>query len=222
MGDRIDWEIQGVPIESVVTNLREVDWGRLATNFFVVFPPGPLDEAPQSIVLVGHLAGEEARAELQRDLVGAFPNVSVMDATTLLRAAEAIVGQVSLAVRFMAGFTLATGLVVLLAAASTARFQRVREALLLRTLGSRGFVVRRILTTESLLLGALAATVGLGLAVLAAWALVHFLFEQTFHWPLRDLGLLWLVAVGLSTALGATHARPALRRPPLAGLRDAN
>jgi putative ABC transport system permease protein len=120
----------------------------------------------------------------------------------------------------MAGFTLATGLVVLLAAASTARFQRIREALLLRTLGARAQVVRRILTTESLVLGALAASVGLGLAVLAAWALVRFLFEETFHWPLTDLVVLWLVSVGLATALGWSHARPALRRPPLVGLRE--
>ena len=78
IGDSITWDIQGVPIESVVANLREVDWARFATNFFVVFPPGPLDEAPQSIVLIGYLKGEDARATLQRDLVGAFPNISVL------------------------------------------------------------------------------------------------------------------------------------------------
>ena len=221
VGDRMAWDIQGVPVDSVVTSLREVDWGRFATNFFVVFPPGPLDEAPQSVVLIGYMAGEDARAALQRDLVGAFPNISVMDATTLLRAVSTIVSQVSLAVRFMAAFTLATGLVVLLAAASTARFQRIREALLLRTLGGRARTVRRILTTESLVLGALAASVGLGLALLAAWALVRFLFEQSFHWPVGDLVVLWLVTVGLATALGWSHARPALRRPPLVGLREA-
>ncbi|MCP5059392.1 MAG: FtsX-like permease family protein [bacterium] len=220
VGDSITWDIQGVPIESVVTNLREVDWARFATNFFVVFPPGPLDEAPQSIVLVGHLKGEEARATLQRDLVGAFPNISVLDATLLLRAVATVVRQVSLAVRFMAVFTLATGLIVLLAAASTARFQRIREALLLRTLGCRAATLRRIFTTESLALGVLSASVGLGLAVIAAWALVRFLFEQAFHWPMGDLAILWLATVGLTTALGWSHARPALQRPPLAMLRE--
>ncbi len=220
VGDRVQWDVQGVPIESVVTSLREVDWGRFATNFFVVFPPGVLEEAPQSIVLIGHLPGEEARAVLQRDLVGRFPNLSVLDATQLLRAVDTIVRQVSLAVRFMAAFTLATGLVVLLAAASTARFQRVREALLLRTLGGRARTLRRILTTESFLLGALAATVGLGLAGMAAWALVIFLFEQPFRLPVTDLAALWLATVLLATALGWSHARPVLRSPPLAGLRE--
>ena len=220
IGDPITWNIQGVPIESVLANLREIDWGRFSTNFFVVFPPGVLEEAPQSTVLVGHLDGEQARAELQRDLVGEFPNVSVLDATFLLRAVDTIVRQVNLAVRFMAGFTLATGLIVLIAAASTARFQRIREALLLRTLGGRSGVVRRILTTESFVLGALAASVGLGLATIAVWALTRFLFEHAFHLPVADLSVLWLATVGLSTALGFSHARPALARPPLVGLRE--
>jgi putative ABC transport system permease protein len=221
LGDAVTWNIQGVPVESVVTNLRHIDWGRFSTNFFVVFPSGVLEDAPQSVVLLGHLADERERAELQRDLVGAFPNVSVLDASFLLRAVDAIVRQVSLAVRFMAALTLATGLVVLIAAASTSRFQRVREALLLRTLGARARTVRRILTTESFVLGALAASVGLGLATLAVWALVTFLFEHPFHVPAADLVALWVVTVGLSTALGFGHAGPALRRPPLVGLRQA-
>ncbi len=221
LGDSVTWNIQGVPIESVVTNLREIDWGRFSTNFFVVFPTGVLEDAPQSVVLLGHLADETARAELQRDLVGEFPNVSVLDASFLLRAVDAIVQQVSLAVRFMAALTLATGLVVLIAAASTSRFQRVREALLLRTLGGRARTVRRILTTESFVLGAMAASVGLGLATLAAWALVTFLFEHAFHVPVLDLAALWVVTVAISTALGFAHAGPALRRPPLVGLRQA-
>jgi putative ABC transport system permease protein len=221
LGDSVTWNIQGVPVESVVANLREIDWGRFSTNFFVVFPSGVLEDAPQSIVLLGYLPDETARAELQRDLVGAFPNVSVLDASFLLRAVDAIVRQVSLAVRFMAALTLATGLVVLIAAASTSRFQRIREALLLRTLGGRARTVRRILTTESFVLGALAASVGLGLATLAVWALVTFLFEHAFHVPVADLVTLWLVTVAISTGLGFGHAGPALRRPPLVGLRQA-
>ncbi len=220
VGDRVGWNIQGVTVDSVVTNLREVDWGRFSTNFMVVFPEGVLESAPMSLVVLGQLSGEQARAELQRDLVGAFPNVSALDATTLLRAVDTIVSQVNLAVRFMAGFTLITGLIVLIAAASTARFQRIREGLLLRTLGARAHTVRRVLTTESFVLGALAATVGLGLATIATWTLVHFLFEQRFYVPVADLLALWVVTVAISTALGFGHARPALGRPPLVGLRE--
>ncbi|NNL85288.1 MAG: FtsX-like permease family protein [Myxococcales bacterium] len=220
VGDSIGWNIQGVRVESTVANLRDIDWGRFSTNFFVVFPPGVLEAAPQTVVLLAHLAGEDERAVLQRDLVGEFPNVSIIDATRLLEAVKVVVGQVSLAVRFMAAFTLATGLAVLVAAASTARFQRVREALLLRTLGGRSRTVRGVLMSESCILGALAASVGLTLSVVSSWALVRFWFAQPFHLPLGNLAVLWLATVIISSTLGATHVRSALTRPPLVGLRD--
>ena len=88
VGDTLRWQIQGVEVDTVVTSLRQVDWGRMATNFFVVFPTAALEKAPQSTVLLAHLEDEQARAEMQRDLVGQFPNVSALDATLILRSLD--------------------------------------------------------------------------------------------------------------------------------------
>jgi putative ABC transport system permease protein len=221
LGDTLVWDVQGVAIASVVTSLRAVDWGRLATNFFAIFPPGVLEEAPQSSVLLLHVPGDEARARLQRDLVGRFPNVSALDATLVLQALDAVLAQVGVAVRALSLVTLATGLLILLAAAAAGRHERTREALLLRTLGASGRLVRRVVATEAIALGALAVAVGAASAVAASAALVVLLFELPYRPPWGDLALLSGATFLLSAGLGWWQGRPAIRKSPLAGLRDA-
>jgi putative ABC transport system permease protein len=220
LGDAIVWDVQGVALASVVTSLRAVDWGRLATNFFAIFPPGVLEEAPRSSVLLLQVPGDEARARLQRDLVEAFPNVSALDASLVLQSLDAVLAQVGLAVRALSLVTLATGLVILLAAAAAGRHERTREALLLRTLGASGGLVRRVVATEAIALGALAVGVGAASAVAASAALVLLLFELPYRPPWGDLALLSLATFALSAGLGWWQGRPATRTSPLAGLRD--
>src|SRR5690606_33284071 len=81
LGDRITWDVAGRQVESVVTSLRTVDWQRFEPNFFVVFEPGALEDAPQMLVVLARIEDAAARAAFQRDLVRGFPNVSVLDLT---------------------------------------------------------------------------------------------------------------------------------------------
>jgi len=221
VGDTVVWDVQGVAIPSVVASLRAVDWGRLATNFFAIFPPGVLEQAPRTSVLLLRVPGAEARAALQRDLVARFPNVAALDATLVLEALDAALAQVGLAVRGLSLLTLATGLVLLVAAAAASRHERTRESLLLRTLGASGATVRGVVAVEAIALGALAVGMGIATAVLASAGLVVFVFELPYRPPWGDLARLALVAFALSAALGAWQGRPAARGSPLAGLREA-
>ncbi len=221
LGDTLVWDVQGASVPSVVASLRAVDWGRLATNFLAIFPPGVLEEAPQSSVLLLRVPGSGARAELQRDLVARFPNVSSLDATLILEALDTVLGQLGLAVRALSLLTLATGLLILLAAAAASRHERTREALLLRTLGASGRLVQRVVATEAIALGALAVGVGAVTAILASAALVIFFFELPYRPPWGDLALLALASFVATAGLGWWHGRPAARGSPLAGLREA-
>ena len=219
IGDRITWQVQGVDVESEVASIRKVDWGKLATNFFVVMPPAALRDAPQSTVVLAYLADADARAELQRDLVGEFPNVSALDATVILRAVDAMMAQVSTAIRVLALFTLGTGLAILVAAASAVRSERMREALLLRVLGATTQLVRRIQATEALALGVLASGVGGVLSLLGSWALVRLLFELPFEPPWLDLAALVFATLSTTALLGALGSRHAREQSPQAALR---
>ncbi len=219
VGDRITWDVSGAQIETQITSLREVDWARVSPNFFAVFPAGPLDEAPQTSILLVRAGSPEASARLQSAAVEAFPNVSAVDVRLVLALIDRVLGRVAFVLRFMALFAVATGLVVLAGAVRVALAQRTREAVVLRTLGASRAQVRRILVAEYALLGVLAALTGGLLAVAGAWGLAHFAFRIPFA---PDVSwLLWalLVVPLLTVAVGLAGSRGALRQPPLAVLR---
>lgn len=219
LGGRITWNVSGVDVESEVTSLREIDWARPQPNFFAVFPEGPLDSAPQTIVMLTQARSAESSARLQTAVVSAFPNVSAVDVRQVLALVEKILGQVAFALRFLAFFAVATGLAVLGAAVRVALARRTHEAVLLRTLGASRGQVRRIVVAEYAGLGLLAALVGGGLATAAAWALATYAFEVPFR-P----DPLWLLATAalvpaLVASVGVLGSRAALARPPLDVLR---
>ena len=219
VGDALRWQIQGVEIETIVASLRQVDWGRMATNFFVVFPTAALEAAPQSTVLLAHLAEERARAEMQRDLVDRFPNISALDATLILRSLDTMLGQIGIAIRLLSLFTLGTGIAILIAASLAGRSERAREALLLRILGASRSVLRKIAVTEAIVLAGLASTVGGLLSAGAAFCIVVFVFELPFDPPLLDLLGLGLATFCVTAIFGGIGVTTGAAESPQAALR---
>ncbi len=161
LGDTITWEVGGVEIPSVVTSIRRVDWNRLEPNFFAIFEPGSVDEAPQTIIMVARIPDAGARASFQRALVGAFPNVSALDFSRVQSAIDEILSRVRQAVAFLGLFSALAGVVVLIGALASSRVQRMREGALLKTLGARRRQVLVVLFAEYLALGTLATATGL-------------------------------------------------------------
>ena len=220
VGDRITWDVQGVPVTTTVENLRRVDWERFDINFLVVAEPGVFDQAPRSYLGLARVAEPEARARMQRNLVLSLPNVSVLDLALVQEALDTILGRVGSAVRFLALFIAFAGLIVLAGAISTSRYQRMRESALLKTLGARRSLVRQVLLAEYASLGTLAGLAGALLGVCAAWALVEFFFELDFHLSLWRVAGIWLSVVALTVVTGLANSRGVLRRKPLATLRE--
>ena len=221
LGDRLTFDVQGVPVETEVAGIREVDWARVQPNFFVVFPEGPLDDAPQFSILTTPAASAEASAQVQRAVVREFPNVSIVDVRLVLGLIEGVLDRIAFVLQFMALFSIGTGLVVLAGAVLLSRLQRIEESVLLRTLGASRPQVRRILFAEYLLLGFLAALVGVVLALAGGWLLAEFVFEAPFV-PAWGAVVAALVGVPLLTVLiGLSGSRGVLARPPLEVLRSA-
>ncbi|HYW32520.1 MAG TPA: ABC transporter permease [Gemmatimonas sp.] len=91
IGDTVTWNVQGVPVRTIVANLRTVNWARFEANFFVVFAPEALRRAPQQFVVVANVASSETLATIQRDAVRQFPNVSSLDLTLVRKTIDSIV-----------------------------------------------------------------------------------------------------------------------------------
>jgi putative ABC transport system permease protein len=220
VGDEIVWDVQGVSIRTQVGSLREVEWARFEPNFFVVFPAGALEAAPQTYVTLTRVSDAAERGRFQRRLAERFGNVSTLDLTLLQQALEQLVERVVLAIRFMALFSLGVGALVLVGALATSRFQRILEGALLRTLGATRAQVFRVVLAEYFTLGLLASLVALFLASAAGWAVSRFVFDGTFRLPALTLSALMLLVVGVTVIIGLANSRDVVRRPPLEVLRQ--
>ena len=220
IGDRITWDVQGVPVTTTVENLRRVDWERFDINFLAVAEPGVFDQAPRSYLGLARIVDPQARARMQRNLVLSLPNVSVLDLALVQEALDTILGRVGGAIRFLALFLALAGVVVLVGSLSTSRYQRMRESALLKTLGARRSLVRQVLLAEYTSLGVLAGLTGALLGVCSAWGLVEFFFELDFQLPLGRVAAVWLVVVALTVVTGFANSRGVLRRTPLETLRE--
>ncbi|NNK61944.1 MAG: FtsX-like permease family protein, partial [Gemmatimonadetes bacterium] len=124
------------------------------------------------------------------------------------------------AASFLAGFAAVAGLLVLAGALAASRHQRLREGALLKTLGARRRQLLTVLFSEYVALGMLAAVSGLGLSIMAAWALVGGVFELPFVPSFLRLSLIAAAMVALTLVTGLLGSRGLLRRPPLPVLRE--
>lgn len=219
LGDEIVFDVQGLPVTTTVASLREVDWRRLSPNFFVVFPRGAIEAAPAIHALVTRVNSSAESARMQREVVKAYPNVSAVDLTLALQTAKSVLDKITFVVRFMALFTVGTGLLVLAGTIVSGRHQRVRESVLLRTLGASRRQVLVILAAEYFLLGVLAAATGIALAVGGGWALTQFVFDLTYTVPIAPLVLTVVAVTTVTVVAGLAGNRGILDRPPLAVLR---
>jgi putative ABC transport system permease protein len=221
VGDEIDFDVQGVPVRTVVGSLRHVDWRRMQPNFFMVFPEGVLEDAPKFHVVALRVDSPAQSARAQQAVVRDFPNVSAIDLAIIMQAIDGVYAKASFVVEFLALFTVVTGVVVLAGAVLIGRAQRLRESVLLRTLGATKAQVNRIMLAEYLALGTLGAAVGAVLAVGANWALAYFVFKVAWTQPsLPVLGAGWAAVSLMTVTTGLLSNRGICDHPPLEILRQ--
>ena len=220
LGNVITWNVQGVEMPTRITSLRKVVWTRFEPNFFVVFPPPLLQDAPKQYLLLAQVKDPPAVTLLQREVVNRFSNISSIDLTAIKRTVDQIVGRVSLAIRFMALFSLAVAIPVLFSAVSATRRARIREGVLLKTLGATRGQIARILLAEYSLLGILGGLTGMLLSIAGGWAVVRYVFKTPFAAALLPIAGIALAIVGLTLLIGLLAGRDVFRETPIAALRD--
>jgi putative ABC transport system permease protein len=218
LGDVLRFDIAGVPTESTITSLRKVDWGSMRANFFAIYPVSRMPEVPSTYMTA--FRAPEARG-FDNTLVRHFPNITVVDMSTTLLQVQRVLDQVIRAVEFLFGFTLAAGLIVLLAAVTATRGDRAREFAIMRAVGASAALLRQVQRAELLGVGLLAGLLASLVAAAVGWALARFVFE--FDWAVSLLVPLAGALAGavLALAAGWWGLRDVLRRPVVETLRRA-
>jgi len=217
LGDELVFDAGGLPLRGRVSSLRKVEWDSFRVNFFVVAPPGALDSLPQTFITSFYVPPER-RAALA-GLLSEFSNLTLIDVEQVMQELRGLLDRVAAAVQLIFLFSLAVGILVLLAALYARRDERAREIALWRTLGASRRRVLLALATEFTALGLLAG----GLAAAAASAIAWLLAERVFELPHSPDPLIWLAGLlgGWLLVLGAglLVSRSLLQAPPMQGLR---
>ena len=218
LGDRLRFDIAGIPLEARITSLRKVDWGSMRVNFFVIFPRAQMGDVP-----VSYISAFRAPAQpgFDRALARDFPNVTTIDVSSTIAQVQRVLDQVIRAVEFLFGFTLLAGLVVLFAAVTATREARAREFAVMRAMGASARLLAQVQRAELLGVGALAGVLASLAAMSVGWALARYVFE--FSWTAQP----WVPLAGgaagalLAWAAGWWGLREVLTRPVVETLRRA-
>jgi putative ABC transport system permease protein len=207
-------------IPTKITSLREVTWASFTPNFFAVFDSKSLESAPKQFVILGRAPSPQTVARLQRDVVTRFPTVSSLDLTLVQQTISNVLGKITMAIRFLALISLALGVPVLFSAVAATRRERLREGVLLKTLGATRRQVGRIMLAEYALLGGLGALTGVVLSTLGGWALMHWIFELAFTPAIGPALIVAGSMIGLAVAIGLLTGRDVFSETPMAALRE--
>lgn len=218
LGDRLRFDIAGMPVDAKITSLRKVDWGSMRANFFVMYPVSRMPDVP--ITYMSAFRAPDVRG-FDNALVKAFPNITNVDMTATLTQVQGVLDKVIRANEFLFGFTLAAGVVVLFAAVTATREERAREYAIMRAVGARASLLRQVQRAELAGVGLLAGFLASLVATAVGWGLARYAFEFAWTAPL------WVPLVGalagavLALAAGWWGLREVLARPVMVTLRRA-
>jgi putative ABC transport system permease protein len=222
IGDSLVFDVQGVPIPARISGIREVEWPKDPPNFIFVFPRGVLENAPQIWVAATRVDDQEQANRFTQELVMAFPNVSLIDLRLILSTVNDLFDKIGSIVKFLALFSVITGLIVLAGAVMNSKFVRIKENILLRTLGARTKQITLITLIEYTYLGLFSALTGILLSMISGWFLTKYFFEVNFSFNGLDLAYLGMAVMALTVFIGWFNSREVINTPPLQVLRKEN
>ncbi|WP_232731971.1 ABC transporter permease [Confluentibacter lentus] len=222
IGDNITFNVQGVLINTVVGSIRAVDWSTMQPNFTVLFPRGVLENAPQFRVITTNVPNEQASAILQQELVTKFPNVSILDLRQILNMVEKLLDKIGWIINFMAFFSILTGIIVLIGAVRTSKHQRIRESVLLRTLGAKSNQILKMIALEYTYLGIIGSLTGILLSLVSSQLLALWIFKTPFTPSIIPFVVLFPLITLLVVGIGLANSRSVINNTPLEVLRKEN
>ena len=221
VGDSVVFNVQGVPLELLVSSIRTVEWERFSINFFLVVEPGVLDEAPRYRIATARLAAA-AEVPVQNQLAASHPNVTMLRIRDLLEKIVTVLEQVGFGVRFLGAFTVLAGIAILAGAISAGAVRRGRQVALYKTLGMTRAQVASVFAVEYVLIGLVAGLLGTAGGMALAFVVVRFGFEISWAWNPATYVSAATATVVLSVVAGLAASIRALAVRPLTVLRHAD
>ena len=218
LGSTIVFDVQDQQIAATVVALTKADGRHAYSRAEYTLPKAVLDGLPA--VWNGGVHVDPAKVgELQRALYAAFPTVTVINVAQALETVRAVVIQITYVIQFLAAFSIFAGVVILASSIAGTKYRRIREVVVLKTLGATRGRIATIFSIEFAVLGLVAGVVGIGFANLITRTILHQMnVAYQAHW-LLNLGALAGVAL-LTVVTGWMASHRILEQKPLEVLRE--
>jgi len=219
LGDRINFRIQGIPLEARISSIRTRTKASLNPFFYFVFQQEVLKDAPQTLFTALRI-GKERIPLLQNRIVAAFPNVSVIDVTETIAAFSKIMTRLSTIVNFFTLFSVVAGILIIVSSVFATRYTRIQEAVFYKILGARGRFVLAIFAVEGLFIGLASALIALALAQTTGWIVCTYALDTVYQPFINSSLIMAVVTMVIVVVVGLGAAVPILRHKPAAFLRE--
>jgi putative ABC transport system permease protein len=219
IGDRITFNIQGVPLQARISSIRTRIRESIRPFFYFVFPEKTLREAPQTIFTAVKVPRNRI-AVIQAKIAANFPNISAIDVTETLKIFTQVMKKLSLIVRFFALFSIVAGVLIILSSVLATRFARIQEAVYYKILGAKSAFVAAVFTLENLFLGLVSAFLALVLSQTCSWIICSHVFEISYTPFMANSFLLIVATVLLIVTVGLLPSVSILRQKPVIFLRN--
>ncbi|MBI3891919.1 MAG: FtsX-like permease family protein [Candidatus Wallbacteria bacterium] len=220
LGDLLTLDVAGVDVTARVTSLRRVRWSTMRPNFFLLFPPGVLEGAPQTYFAVASVPGERQRVELTRELVDLYANLTIIDLSAAAATVRLVLDRAAAVVLLVAAACAWGGGLLLVSSLMLTRRHRLHEMALLKLLGARRGVLVRLLAWEYLMLGTVAGALGSASAMVSARAMAVQLFDVSVSLDPWAIVAATAASATFVTVCGSLASAGLLGRPPSEILRS--
>jgi putative ABC transport system permease protein len=219
LGDVIRVNVLGRDIDLKIANFRDIAWQSLSINFFMVASPGLLSHAPHTHIATVRIA-DAGQGALLRAVTDALPNVTGIRVEDVLSAIAALLNQVAAALTITGALTLISGAFVLVGAVAAGQRRRVREAVILKTLGATRRQIRAAWLTEFGIIGAVAGLIAAAVGSAASFGIAHYIMHT--DWIFLPVTLIYTLAGALALMLlfGYAGTAAAMRARPAPLLRN--
>jgi len=219
IGDRITFNIQGVPLQARISSIRARIRESIRPFFYFVFPEKTLRDAPQTIFSAVKVPRNQIPV-IQTKIAANFPNISTIDVTETLKIFTQVMRKLSLIVRFFALFSMVAGILIILSSVLATRFARIQEAVYYKILGAKSAFVVAVFTLENLFLGLVSAVLALVLSQTCSWIICSKVFDISYTPFLAESFYLIAATVLLIVVVGLLPSISILRHKPVIFLRN--